>query len=306
MIKLKNKFKLAFDLLKKVLNFIKQYRWLVQHGSAATVAVILTLSFSWLVKNWETELVVNKIKKTSDFLDTNLHFIEPVLTLTIFVFFATLGRVIKHYRRGSLAIAAGMFFYSRNLKERQVNESEKFIRKEANECAHIHIMGASGWNTFGKPDSPLHQGLKTCNEAEIILLYPLSPALTKRARDISQGTEEYKQEIYNSLQYINELRGEGDNPERIKVRMYQSYPGWKYIFLGRYVWVQKYPPGDHVRNSPCYAFQRSPNEIGIYGQLFEQFKRRWESYRLGRYNFETDMLELYDENNRLTKKEPIR
>jgi hypothetical protein len=66
------------------------------------------------------------------------------------------------------------------------------------------------------------------------------------------------------------------------------------------------PAKEHVRNSPCYAFQRKANGMGIYGQLFEQFQRRWESYRLGRYNFETELLEFYDENNQLIQTKHIR
>ncbi len=290
------------DFFKKTICFIKQQKWLFEHGLAATVAVSSTLSFSWLVRNWEKETVVYEVKMISDFLDSYLHFIEPVLTIIIFIFFVTVGRVIKHYRKGSMAIASGMFFFSPNFRERQVIKSEKFLRNESTKCVHIQIMGASGWNTFGHPDSPLHEGLQICGKAQIILLNPLSKSIIQRAENIDQGIKDYKQEIISSLKYLHNLRQKGDNPNRIQVRMYQSYPGWKFVILGRYIWTQWYPSDDHVRNSPCYAFQRVPNEQRcLYSQLFAQFNRRWDSYHLGRYNFDNGKIEFYAENGLLIK-----
>lgn len=294
------------NIFKKTANFIAQQKWLVKHAFAATIAVLLTLAFRWLVKNWGKEIVICEVRKISVFLDSNLHFIEPLLTLIIFMLFAILGRVIIHYQKGSMAKASGMFFYSPNLKERQVNKSEKFLRQEANKCVHIHILGASGWNTFGYPDSPLYEGLQRCGEAQIILLNPLSPAINQRAKDIGQEIEDYKKEIIMSLKYIRKLILKGDNQNRIQVKMYSSYPGWKLVILGRYIWMQWYPNDDHVRDSPCYAFQSDIDENrSIYSQLFAQFKKRWESYKLGQYNFKNETLEFYDKDGQLIKETPI-
>lgn len=291
---------------EKIMNYYNRFKWLIEHGFAAVAAVSITLGFRWLVINWQAEIVIKRVDEVAVFLDKYIHYIEPILTLTIFILFATLGRVIKHYRKGGMSIAAGMFFYSPHLKERQVEKSEQFLRREASKCVHIHLLGSSGWNTFGHSDSPLHNGLQVCEKAEIILMNPYSDALEKRAENIGQDAAEYRQEIIQSLQYIKTLKdiGDGDNANRIEVKMYQSYPGWKFIILGRYCWVQQYPISEHVRNSPCYAFQRIP-QWGIYGHFFSQFQRRWDSLRLGKYNFDSESIEFYNESGEMINEKSL-
>jgi len=286
--------------------FWNKLGWLINHGIAMAIAIVAALSFRWLVKNWQHPTVIASVNNVSSFVDVNLSFIEPALTLTVFIIAKSSGRVIRHYKKGSMALTAGMFLYSHNADDKEVKKSERFLKKEGMKCAHIHILGASGWDTFGKADSPLHDGLRTCNEVQVILLSPSSEALIRRAADIGQNANDYKIEIYKSIEYLRELRELGDNPERIKLKMYRSYPMWKYIILGRYLWIQQYPPDCHVRLSPCYGFQKVSRGAGIYGNVFTQFQRRWVSYRLGIYNFDTDLLEFYNEDAILIEKQRIR
>lgn len=266
-------------------------RWLPEHFVAAGITLTTVFCLYWLVINWEAEFVTKRVQCLSQYLEHNLRWIEPLSTILIIFIIHIIARIIRGYREGKMAIATGMFFYSPNTKNRFVKRSEGYIRKESLKCARINILGASGWNTFGKENSPLHEALKTCDEVNVILINPSSEYLVMRAKDVALDTNAYKQEVVDSIEYLKSLRTCGDNPERLKLKMYDSYPVFKYIFLGRYVWVQKYPSGGHVRDSPIIAYQRTPSETGVYGHHQYLFSKRWNSEKLGKYNFETGKLE---------------
>jgi hypothetical protein len=234
-----------------------------------------------------------------------------VLTIVLFSFIKISGRAIRHFELGSTALGAGMFFYSPNTKDKEVKKSERFLSNRSKNCAHLYILGSSGWDTFGSQESPLHQALLTCNHVEIILINPMSEELAHRVRDLSDvNLDEYRNQIYRTIDFLKDKRNEGNNPDRILLRMYSSYPMWKYIILGRYVWLQQYPANKHVKDSPCYAFHRIENNkhghtAGMYDHVFAQFKRRWDSPHIGRYNFNENCLEYYTRDGNRTHTVPI-
>lgn len=261
-------------------------KWLPEHFFAAGITLTTVACLYWLLINWETEIVVEKVRNISQYLEHNLRWIEPLSTIIIIFIIHIIARIIVRFREGKMAIDIGMFFHSPNTKNRFVKRSEEYIRKESMKCSRIKILGASGWNTFGKEGSPLHEALKTCDEANIILIDPSSRFLVKRANDVNIDTQDYIKEVVDSIEYLKSLRTSGDNPGRIKLKTYDSYPVFKYIFLGRYVWVQKYPSRGHVRDVPITAYQRvSTSESGVYGQHHYLFSKRWNSKKLKMYTF---------------------
>lgn len=274
-----------------------------KHIIAVVIAIAITYCFGWLVKNWETKLVVEKVQITSHYLESNLFWIEPALVIVLIISFHIITRVIGHFKRGGMAIASGMFFYSPNHNNKTIEEGEKFLKEKSIECTHIYTMGATGWDTFGDNNSPLHTSLESCHETQIILLSPISDNLEKRAKDIDQDRDEYKNEICKSIHFLTTLRAKGANPERIKLKFYSSYPGWKYVFIEPYVWVQYYSSDDHVKNTPVYMYENVPK--GIYRHLLDQFSKRWNSHWLWPYNFEIKEIEYFDKNGKKYKQVSI-
>lgn len=290
---------------KRIIAIIKGLipEWLFPHIIALPIAISSIVFFNKLIVNWEKEVVVNKVHSISVFLGHYLIWIDTGLTLAIITLIYLTKIIIRHYKKGVMATASGIFFYSPNNSKRTIEKGEKFLKEKSIECTHIYTMGATGWDTFGDQDSPLHESLDSCHETQIILLSPLSDNLKKRAKDVKQDKNKYKNEICKSINYLAALRAKGPNPERIKLKFYTTYPGWKYIFIEPYVWVQYYSLDDHVKNAPVYMYENVTK--GIYRNLLDQFSTRWNSRWLWPYNFKTKKIEHIDKNGIIYKHECI-
>ncbi len=274
-----------------------------KHIVAIAIAIAITYCFGWLVKNWNTGFVTEKVKISSHYLESNLFWIEPALAIVLIIIFHIITRLVRRSKKGGMAIASGMFFYSPNHDKGSIEKGEKFLREKSIECSPIYTMGATGWNTFSDKSSPLYTSLESCHEAQIILFSPISNNLEKRAQDVNQDANEYRNEICKSINYLTALRTKGVIPERIKLKVYNSYPGWKYIFIQPYVWVQYYSPNHHVKNTPVYMYENVPN--GIYRHLLDQFLKRWNSHWLCPYNFDNKKIEFIDKDGKIYKQESI-
>ena len=282
------------------------------HIFVSLISIILTLTFAWLIKNWQAESVIHYIKIAETFVDKHILLIEFLMIIMTVTAIQVLVRLIRHYKKGSMATASGMFFFRPNSTQRQIRKSENFLRKESLGCGFLYIGGATGWETFGSSGSPLYEAVKSCRDVRIILIYPLSPFVSKRVGDLQphdpiMTISEYKRQIYASIDFLHSARKASGRPESLVVKMYQGYPFWKYVILDNYAWVQQYPRDNHVRSSPSYAFQRLPHSNkGIYDHLVNQFLMYWENHYLGLYNFENECLEFFDESQHMITTKPIR
>lgn len=275
----------------------------LKHIIAVIIALAFTYSFGWIVKNWESKFVIEGVHITSRYLGANLFWIKPTLVIVLIISFHVIMRVIERFRQGRMSAASGMFFYSPNHNNRKIKKGKKFLKEKSSKCTHIYTMGATGWDTFGRNDSPLHESLKSCHETQIILLSPISDELKQRANDVKQNENKYRNEICKSINYLTTLRARGANPKRIHLKFYSTYPGWKYIFIEPYVWVQYYSPDGHIMNMPVYMYEDVPK--GIYSSLLDHFFKRWVSHWLWPYNFETKEIEYVDKNGKIYKRKSI-
>jgi hypothetical protein len=278
------------------------------HISIYVISIVIFLIVRWILKNWQTENVITYVEQSGIFIDKYKIYIETALIIMLITFAEILARFYTHYKKGSIAIASGMFLFKPNSTERQIKRSEDFLRKVSLGCGLLCIRGATGWETFGSSGSPLYEAAKSCREARIILIYPLSDTVLERARHLHVSVYDYRKQIYDSINYLRSLRRNSARPEYLTLKMYQGYPFWKYIILEDYAWVQQYPREGHVKNSPCYAFQRLPisDMKGIYDHLLNQFLIYWDSPNLGIYNFQTEQLEFFNNRGQMTESRPIR
>lgn len=272
------------------------------------ISIATFFILKWIVRNWETDTVVANVRQAAAFIDKYSIYVEATIVILLITLVEIIARWCIHYQKGSMAIASGMFLFKPNSTKRQIKRSEDFLKKQSLGCGFLYIRGATGWETFGNPSSPLYEAAKSCREVRVILIYPLSGAVQERARHLHVNVQNYRKEIYDSINYLRSLKRDSARPDYLTLKMYQGYPFWKYIMLEDYVWVQQYPREGHVKNSPCYAFQRLPisNTKGIYDHLLNQFLIYWDSPNLGVYNFQTERLEFFDDNGQITVSKPIK
>jgi len=221
---------------------------------------------------------------------------KVILTAVVSLLFAGLYRLYRHYRHGTAAISAGLFSSSPNSHDDDIDDVYIFIHIESIKCRELRVCGATGWDTFGKCRSPLHRAIKACSVVNILLIDPTSSDLINRARDVRLGLDEYRAEIYKSVNFLQHVYDEHN--ANISLKFYNNYPFWKYIFLDEFVWVWQYPTDRHVKESPCYGFKKlqkksdsTDGQVGMYDHMLAQFNKRWASNRFWSYNFETGKAE---------------
>ncbi len=270
---------------------MSKLRDILWHFGIAIIVMLVIRAMYKALCNWTADNVLLFVDSSARYLGHHYVWVELACLAVIISFIHVTLRISRRFWLGGTARNAGMFFYSLNSSSRALLRSKKFLEKKSLACKNIHINGATGWNTFGNPVSPLHIALTKCDSAEIILLSPLSDNIEVRAKDIKQTPEEYKNEILRSILFLKSIIDQ-EGYTTIKLKLCDSYPGWKYIFIDPYVWVQNYPKHEHVALSPSYAYQRL--EGGIYDQLLNQFGKRWNSPWVCNYNFENDTIECMD------------
>jgi hypothetical protein len=137
----------------------------------------------------------------------------------------------------------------------------------------LRIMGASGWRTFGAPNSPLHETVNNYPGAiHVLLMDPENPHLLERANSLDARIDSYVTEIGQSINYLKTLKRNGNRD--ITLKLYKQPPIWKMIVTGSFLWLQHYKQGQHVHDMPVYGFASSTQD-SLYHPLLEVFMKRW-------------------------------
>ncbi len=263
--------------------------WLFGKTYVHVIGIILTylfhLSIKLIIEYKDT--IGLAIKNIGDVLSLRNHWIEGSLVFSFILLYYLTRRVIRHWRRGSAASAAGLFYCSVNSNTNMSKKSEKFLKRKSLFTEKIFIIGATGWNTFGHENTPLYQSIINCQNARLILMDPGSPFVRSRASSLKLNTITYINEIQHSLKLLKEIKA--SHPEKnIEVKLYNGYPVWKAIFLDNYVWLWQYPSDKQVNMSPCFGFEKINREnSGMYSQLMTHFNMYWQVGRLVTYDLLT-------------------
>lgn len=138
----------------------------------------------------------------------------------------------------------------------------------------LYILGANGVDTFGRAASPLYESLQQFrHETRVILVSPTSKELVGRSHAVGVNPEEYEANIKSSVRRLRELRSQ-QHP--IEGRYYSGQPNWKLIITSRTAWMQYYMPnGMHVDATPCWRFDLTATDDGLYHYFSMEFNRIW-------------------------------
>ena len=287
-------------------NIKKGWGWLI-HAAATVLAAVIVIYTFRLIENWQSPSVLRVIEAVEETMNSHRSFvvIEFILMILMACLIFWFIFVLRNLRLAKMAKGVGLFVYRPNASPGAVKKSEAFLKKESGGCREIFIRAATGWRTFGDPESPLHRAVKTSRSVRIILSYPLSEAIADRANDLERDLNEYREEIYESIEYLATVRRQSRTPEEIILKMYDTYPLWRYLIVDNCVWVQQYPRDEDVRNTPYYGFEGKPrteNIITVFDHVRSQYVVNWNSRRLGTYNFDTETVVSIKETGEVAKK----
>jgi hypothetical protein len=137
----------------------------------------------------------------------------------------------------------------------------------------LRLLGASGWETFGRPDSPLHSTVSEYRGTILVLLmHPDSKHLGARAQELKMTKQSYIGEIGQTVGFLKELNQSGNR--NIELKLYKQPAIWKMIIAGNFLWLQHYRQGTHVCDTPVYGFV-STHRNSLYHPFREIFHKRW-------------------------------
>lgn len=169
-------------------------------------------------------------------------------------------------------------FYSHATKAEKKRDWKACVEKiKSHRAKDLRIMGATGWNTFGAPESPLYKLLEQFNgEIKVLLMTPdpALPALIQRAKETQQNPAGYASEITRSVERLKALRGRGKN---ISLKFYTQMPVWKMLISNDYMWLQHYRSSKNVEETPVYVFFSDGDEgTSLFHALYSVWLKRWE------------------------------
>ena len=255
-----------------------------------------------ITTNWMDTIVTEKVKQVNSIIISNRIWFELGFMALIFFLIEFIKKSRRRSKYGAIASSAGLFYCSENVTENENDQSKEFLKKESAGSNIIRILCATGWETFGKVDSPLYGAIKGCQYSEILLAYPYSVAVMNRAQNLGWQVDQYIKEIYRSINNLSKMKS---STKEINLKFYQYEPLWKFVILDRYAWVQQYPKRRHVQSSLCYAFERfseesddesNTDELGdcIWNHVFRQFSQSWRNPRLIEYDFASNQFKAID------------
>jgi hypothetical protein len=199
------------------------------------------------------------------------------------------GRAIKDRKLAQMATGAGLvrFFPA---KGRLARKRIKKAKEKHGRLRSVMIIGSTGFRTFADAEGYLHNVLRECLEAKIMLLNPCSEAALARARAILHPDVtplRMREQVKQSIEFLKQLHAAHKN---VKLKLYSDLPHVKLVILGDYIWMQHYHANLDVQTLPEYVFKHSENNHGLYTLFYEYFVRQWESLDIPEYDLGSDEL----------------
>ena len=250
--------------------------WTLEHtlGHVVTLPIVmgLGLALSWLLDEFANLRIINYLVTHPARAATTVLLIGLLVTSI----YRGLGYLRIYIRNREILASVGVsgFWLHSETDEKQTNWESCKARVLADHPNELRILGATGWETFGKPESPLHNVLQSFRgEIRILLIKPKCSAFKVRAKALGIKERDYEKEIKQSIAFCEELRDKGKS---IIVKLYEQTPIWKMIFTEKYMWLQHYKTDEHVDNTPVYTLFANDSETSLYFPLIDVFRKRWD------------------------------
>jgi len=228
--------------------------------------------------------------------------IEIVCAMLLIFIFNYLGRSWKNRKLANTAKRAGLSIAPSG-KGLFTQKRFKRFKEKQGIARDMMVIGSTGSRTFVDPKGDLHEVIKNCREAKIMLLNPNSEGASIRASGIPEPditTDHFKEQIKKSIDFLKKLN---DVRRNVKMKLYIDVPFLKLTILGDYIWVQHYHAGLDVRVMPEYVFEHSRNSSGFYTLFYQYFMSRWNDPGIPEYDFDTEELVYRNKTGNEIKRE---
>lgn len=269
------------------------------HISIVVLSAALALSLPDAVK-----YLARKILYYWSFIENQELFLVSTEIAAAVMLIVFINAVVKSWgvkRRSWMAKTAGLvrvapakaFLARRRLKK---------LKEEQGAGRSVMLIGSTGFRTFTDPEGDLHQVLRDCREAKIMLLNPLKEGVTARARSLADPAvtpEIFREQIIRSIDFLKGLKTLQKN---IRLKLYRDVPLIKLAILGDYLCLQHYPTGLNVRKMPEYLF-RLDKDGNLFTLFYQYFLTRWFDPAVPEYDLDTNELVYRDKTGNEVKRE---
>jgi hypothetical protein len=267
--------------------FIKGPTPILYHILLLGMSAALAFSLPWTIS-----FIADKFLIYWSFVGNDKVFfisIEMVLTI-LFLFFTTrLRKNWKNRKLSKMAKAAGLVSVIPStgfLAKRRIRK----LKEKQGHSRDVMAISSTGFRTFVDPEGELHQLLKDCQKARIMLLNPNREGAIVRAKSIPDPEitpESFGVQIQKSIDFLKALKAAQKN---IKLKLYPDPPFLKMAILGNYIWLQHYQAGLKSQMMPKYVFKHDPDIGSLYLPFYQFFVERWNNPEIPEYDLETDQL----------------
>lgn len=228
--------------------------------------------------------------------------IEIACAMLLIFFFNYIGRGWKDRKLSNAAKSAGLAF-APSRKRLFTQKRIKRLKEKQGIARDIMVTGSTGFRTFVDQKGDLHEAIKNCREAKIMLLNPYSEGASIRASSIPEPditTDHFQGQIKKSIDFLKGLNGVRRN---VKMKLYNDAPFLKLAILGDYIWVQHYHAGLDVQVMPEHVFKHNQNSSGFYAPFYQYFLSRWNNPEIPEYDFDTEELIYRDKTGNEIRRE---
>jgi hypothetical protein len=227
---------------------------------------------------------------------------EIVLAVMLILLFNYIDRNWRDRKFAKMARGSGMVHFFPTTNFFTLRKIKK-LKKRQGLAREVMIVSSTGFRTFVDPKGDLHEVVRTCRDAKIMLLNPFSEGARMRARSILDPNitpESFDEQIRKSIDFLKDLKAGRKN---IKLKLYQDSPFLKLAILGDYVWIKHYHPGLDIQALPEFVFDHDQNPGSLYNPFYQHFLTCWENPGNPEYDFDTDDLVYRDGSGNEIKRE---
>lgn len=215
--------------------------------------------------------------------------VEIALAILLIFVFNYLGRSWKDRKLAKMAQSAGLVFVS-SARGFLARRRHRLIKEDKGIARDIMLIGSTGFRTFADERGELHNVIKQCRQAQVMLLNPFSEGASIRAKSILDpeiNLERFREQINKSIGFLKELKAIQKN---IRLKLYDDVPFLKMAISGDYIWIRHYHPGFDVQGMPEFVFRHNSNPGSLYVTFYEYFLKWWSNPVIPEYDLETDEL----------------
>jgi len=268
-----------------------------------TAVVMLSAAFA-LSLPATIRYVSRKVLVYWSFIENEEFFLVSTEIAAAVILIVLINAIVRSWsvrRRSRTAKAAGLIGVS---SERSLFAGRRLkkLKKEQGFGRNVMLISSTGLRTFADQAGDLHEVLKNCREAKIMLLDPLKNGVTARAKSLADPgvtPETFREQIIRSIDFLKGLKALQKN---ITLKLYQDVPLVKLAILGDYLCLQHYPTGLNVRKMPEYVFKHDQNG-SLFSLFYQYFVSRWFDPNIPEYDLVTDELVYRDRSGNEVQRE---